>query len=142
MTKLRPLIFLDFDDVLALNKEGGYGTYDVLDALREVQNRKAKVADFEHIWAVLFDQRADRFSIHKLAESNRMGARKMAQIVMALVPKSKLRMSEMPGRQSGIDNLAVVRAVSVDGIMSASAVNLNSCNLWRRDAGLSLLVGL
>jgi len=51
---MRPILFLDFDDVVCLNST--YGGYDALLALREVQKGEAKVADFQNMWDVLFDK--------------------------------------------------------------------------------------
>jgi hypothetical protein len=55
------LLFLDFDDVLCLNPEGGYGGYDVLEALKEVQYRRKSMDDFPEIWATVFDEFARTF---------------------------------------------------------------------------------
>lgn len=51
-SKTRPVLFLDFDDVLCLNKP--VGGYDVMLALSQVEKGTAKVQDFEAIWAQLF----------------------------------------------------------------------------------------
>lgn len=48
----RPVLFLDFDDVLCLNSP--YGGYDVIGALSQVQKNIASVQDFEALWAHLF----------------------------------------------------------------------------------------
>lgn len=53
---LRPVLFLDFDDVLCLSSP--YGGFDVITALSQVQKKTAKVQDFEEIWAQLFDREA------------------------------------------------------------------------------------
>ena len=52
---MRPILFLDFDDVICLNNKG-FGGYDALEALGKVQKGEAKVADFQNIWDVLFDK--------------------------------------------------------------------------------------
>lgn len=52
----RPVLFLDFDDVLCLNSP--YGGFDVIAALSQVQKGTAKVQDFEEIWAQLFSPEA------------------------------------------------------------------------------------
>ncbi len=49
---MRPVLFLDFDDVICLSTP--YGGYDALEALGKVQKRESKVADFQNIWEVLF----------------------------------------------------------------------------------------
>ncbi len=54
----RPILFLDFDDVLCLNVDGGYGGYDVMLALAEVDKGSKCLGDFERIWATLFDAQA------------------------------------------------------------------------------------
>ena len=48
----RPVLFLDFDDVLCLNNP--YGGYDVIEALAQVEKKTAKVQDFQEIWQQLF----------------------------------------------------------------------------------------
>jgi len=53
---MRPILFLDFDDVICLNKT--YGGYDALEALGKVQKGEVIVSDFQHIWDVLFDKEA------------------------------------------------------------------------------------
>ena len=61
------VLFLDFDDVLCLNPEGGYGGYDVLEALGEVQHGRKTLEDFSELWATVFDPLATTFleEIHK-----------------------------------------------------------------------------
>ncbi len=54
----RPLLFLDFDDVICLNEP--YGGYDVLESLGQVQRREKSVGDFEEIWTNLFNPRAKK----------------------------------------------------------------------------------
>jgi len=48
----RPVLFLDFDDVLCLNTT--YGGYDALLALSQVENGKAALESFENLWRDLF----------------------------------------------------------------------------------------
>lgn len=48
----RPVLFLDFDDVLCLNKP--FGGFDVMAALSQVQKKTAAVQDFEALWTQLF----------------------------------------------------------------------------------------
>jgi hypothetical protein len=56
--RMRPILFLDFDDVICLNKEGGYGGFDALDALGKMQKGEATAYDFQHIWDELFHRPA------------------------------------------------------------------------------------
>ncbi|MFZ4479082.1 MAG: HAD domain-containing protein [Rhodoferax sp.] len=49
---LRPVLFLDLDDVLCLNTP--YGGYDVIQALSEVQKKTATLDHFGEMWAQLF----------------------------------------------------------------------------------------
>lgn len=56
MANKQPLIFLDIDDVLALNN--GIGGFDVLEALGQFQTGKSEVTDFQHLWDALFDKQA------------------------------------------------------------------------------------
>lgn len=53
---IRPVLFLDFDDVLCLNTP--FGGFDVIRALSQVQKKTAAVQDFEALWAQLFDGEA------------------------------------------------------------------------------------
>lgn len=48
----RPVLFLDFDDVLCLNTT--YGGYDAIHALSQVENKEAILESFEHLWRDLF----------------------------------------------------------------------------------------
>jgi len=50
----RPLLFLDFDDVLCLNTT--YGGYDAMHALSQVENKKTTLESFEHLWRDLFTE--------------------------------------------------------------------------------------
>lgn len=52
----RPVLFLDFDDVLCLNNH--FGGYDVISALSQVQKGSGKVQDFEELWGKLFASEA------------------------------------------------------------------------------------
>lgn len=56
---IRPVLFLDFDDVLCLNSP--HGGYDVIRALSQVQKKTASVQDFEALWAQLFASEACAF---------------------------------------------------------------------------------
>jgi len=51
-TDQRPVLFLDFDDVLCLNKT--YGGYDAMHALSQVENKQASLERFEYLWRDLF----------------------------------------------------------------------------------------
>lgn len=51
-TSSQPVLFLDFDDVLCLNKP--YGGYDVIEALAQVEKKSARAHDFQEIWQQLF----------------------------------------------------------------------------------------
>lgn len=60
----RPVLFLDFDDVLCLNKP--YGGYDVLQALSQVVKKTAVLQDFKEVWEQLFahDAKAHLQALH------------------------------------------------------------------------------
>lgn len=62
---MRPVLFLDFDDVLCLNNP--VGGYDVMEALGEVQHGRKALGDFANIWGTLFDPAAKAFleEIHR-----------------------------------------------------------------------------
>jgi hypothetical protein len=53
---MKPIIFLDFDDVICLNKP--YGGYDALTAFAEAARSKTIVQANAPLWAGLFDARA------------------------------------------------------------------------------------
>ena len=53
-TDQRPVLFLDFDDVLCLNKT--YGGYDAMHALSQVENKQASLESFKHLWHDLFTE--------------------------------------------------------------------------------------
>lgn len=52
----RPVLFLDFDDVICLNQR--YGGYDVLYALREAERRGVEIDIGDDLWSELFDSAA------------------------------------------------------------------------------------
>lgn len=47
------VLFLDFDDVICLNR--GVGGFDVLEAVRAIQNDGREYSDFSALWTQLFD---------------------------------------------------------------------------------------
>lgn len=50
------VLFLDFDDVIALNKN--VGAFDVLEALQKIQRGESAYSDFSSLWGQLFDKHA------------------------------------------------------------------------------------
>ncbi len=54
-----PVLFLDFDDVICLNRP--YGGYDVLTTLAEAERRKEPLQATDELWSRLFDLNA---SVH------------------------------------------------------------------------------
>ena len=61
------VLFLDFDDVICLNNKG-VGGYDVLEAVRAIQNDGRGYSDFSALWTQLFDTSAvaNLHAIHAL----------------------------------------------------------------------------
>ena len=55
----RPILFLDFDDVLCLNDR--FGGHDAIHALGKVQKGTAKLADFDELWRDLFSSECKKF---------------------------------------------------------------------------------
>jgi hypothetical protein len=55
-TMKETVLFLDFDDVICLNK--GVGGFDVLEAVRAIQNDGRGYSDFVALWSQLFDTSA------------------------------------------------------------------------------------
>jgi len=53
---MKPIIFLDFDDVICLNQP--FGGYDALSAFAEAARSKALVSPKEELWSKLFDAQA------------------------------------------------------------------------------------
>lgn len=54
----RPVLFLDFDDVICLNKP--YGGYDVLYAFRDAQRKGVAIDTGDDLWNELFDSSAKK----------------------------------------------------------------------------------
>ncbi len=50
----RPILFLDFDDVICLPEQGKPGAYDLMLAMHEVRSGRAEIADLQPIWDALF----------------------------------------------------------------------------------------
>lgn len=64
----RPVLFLDFDDVICCNQ--GFGGYDVIKAMSEVVKGTAQLHDFSGLWTHLFDVRAVKLLTAIHAEFN------------------------------------------------------------------------
>jgi hypothetical protein len=60
------ILFLDFDDVICLNRS--VGGFDVLEAVRAIQNDGREYGDFSALWTQLFDNSAvaNLHAIHAL----------------------------------------------------------------------------
>lgn len=52
----RPVLFLDFDDVICLNNP--YGGYDVLYAFRDAERKGVEIDTSDELWSDLFDSSA------------------------------------------------------------------------------------
>lgn len=54
----RPILFLDFDDVLCLNDR--CGGYDAINVLGKVEKKTAQLDDFKEMWSRLFSEQAKK----------------------------------------------------------------------------------
>lgn len=55
----RPLLFLDFDDVICLNTK--FTGFDVMYALSQIEKGTASLEDFEEVWHEVFDHEAKKY---------------------------------------------------------------------------------